>query len=324
MNSLFIPLRSNAAWFANDDTVARLNSQLKTAAMLYDQLLLEDGRYFITADAGGQGYQSHMPSQFLPKEDRDSIAYFTPGGTFSLAAGDKQVLSGIAAASYQADFFPVLNKSGIINETFLRWHNKNLNPAIENELKTRASRDVDSGRFNDVLPPHRFIQKALLAGVYRDMTLAHVLNMPCSMDYHAAPVIDRHRDGLATIEIRPLLWQYWLHLEFPDFSRLHWHEVCELRDSDAGRSFREMMGRLSTTVQDAIPSLESEADLKEIALTALSKEVAAELKARVSTPGSMLLSTCLNLAPFALPSIVKDLFAHENDRVSWISLLRHA
>lgn len=48
MSTLYLPLRSNAGWFATEDTQAELENRLKTFLIVYDELIIQDGVYEVT------------------------------------------------------------------------------------------------------------------------------------------------------------------------------------------------------------------------------------------------------------------------------------
>jgi len=86
MGDLYLPLRSNATWFATEGSSAALERRLKMLLVLYDHLLIQDGRYTLTLwDDGSQFLEGFYPLHQLGNIDRTRIHYATPGQVESVS-----------------------------------------------------------------------------------------------------------------------------------------------------------------------------------------------------------------------------------------------
>jgi K+/H+ antiporter YhaU regulatory subunit KhtT len=74
MRTTFLPLRTNAAWFANEKSLDGLHLRLKAVMMLYDKVVLQDGRYQCTVQKTGT-MDAFVSSAALGKNDRRRISF---------------------------------------------------------------------------------------------------------------------------------------------------------------------------------------------------------------------------------------------------------
>ena len=144
MSQLFLPLRSNAAWFTSADTRDALERRMKQYALLYDQVVLQNGRYrFVAVDSGG--VETYVPPG-VDDESRLSIDYYTPGSEFAVrisADPDGEwhpLIAGQTRASYAADFLPILHDAGMLSGDYFAWFNGD----IDQNAKAAAKAHVGS------------------------------------------------------------------------------------------------------------------------------------------------------------------------------------
>ena len=105
---VYMPLRSNAAWFADADCRKRLERQIKICLVLYDRIIFENGRYCVTAGVDGQGLQVMCPGDSYPG-DRTKISFFTPGDEFGVALDGKQIMTSTSQSIYEVDYLPIIH-----------------------------------------------------------------------------------------------------------------------------------------------------------------------------------------------------------------------
>jgi hypothetical protein len=123
-NRIFLPLRSNAAWFASADTRKDLERRMKRYALLYDEVVLQDGRYSFTVIPTGSADQ-YTPSR-MAGVDRSQISYFSPGGRFAIQVSREPggefhpLLEGEKIASYEVDFYPILHDAELLGRSLSR------------------------------------------------------------------------------------------------------------------------------------------------------------------------------------------------------------
>jgi hypothetical protein len=322
---IYMPLRSNAGWFGNSDARKRLERQIKTNLVLYDQLLFQDGRFEITAGDDGQGMQIWFPASSFPG-DRKRIEYFPPGGEFGVVAGEKAILRSISETGYSVDFFPIIHEARLEHATFIRWSNDDVLPEFRSAIETRVRDEILTQKFDAVLPENNYIRRHLLEGLYRDALLAHFYKCPFSVDSGVSRVIRLQQEQAIehwADEIPCTFYQYWVNLELPDLSELGWEEVCEFRESDAGQSFRAMVQRISCRMRKVLPETNDQRDLDHWIGREFNQELLSELSRRVTSTTRTLASLALNVIPFGfIPSALKDLKALDADETSWVSLVK--
>lgn len=322
---MFVPLRSNAAWFGDVDSRERLERQLKTYFILYDRIIFEGGRYRITAGIDGQGMEGIFPGNTFPG-DRTKIEFFNPGDEFGVSLGGVQVLQSTSQASYEVDFLPIIHDAGLEHATCIRWSDEEMNPELKRAIGDRVYRDLSSTEFDGVLPSNRYLRESVLKALYRDSLKAHFLKAPFCVDFHVRPVVEllqqKAKAQLAS-EIPAAFFDYWINLDLPDFSSLPWLELCEFRESDVGQSFRRMVHSVSDRVKAVLPTVEDQRDLDHWLAREFNKELLRELAQRLTTPAKTVASICFNLIPCGIiPGIMKDVKTLHDDQTSWVSIVQ--
>src|SRR4051812_28993048 len=112
MSAIFLPLRSNAAWFASQDYRQVLEQRLKNLALVYDQLVVQDGRYHRVVGESN-AFDIMMPPEQI--QDRSHLRFTSPGTPFKISiaetgTSDWHALGGgPALVNYDVDFFPLFS-----------------------------------------------------------------------------------------------------------------------------------------------------------------------------------------------------------------------
>ena len=164
---VFMPLRSNAAWFGDADCRERLERQIKTYLVLYDHIIFENGRYRITAGVDGQGIEMMCPGDSYPG-DRSKISFFPPGDEFGVEFGGKQLLSSTSQSAYEVDYLPIVRDAGLEHAGCVRWSDNDIKPEFKNAITQRVSQDLHGKALHDVLPENSYLRKHILEALYRD------------------------------------------------------------------------------------------------------------------------------------------------------------
>jgi hypothetical protein len=329
MSEIFLPLRSNAAWFTNADTRVALERRMKQYALLYDQVVLQNGRYRCIATEAG-GLEMYVP----PSEDveeRRSISFYTPGDQFALRVAEDPdgtwhpLLDGEVKASYEVDFFPIIHDAGLLGVDYFPWLNGDLEPAAKSKAKAAAGVDRRDSELRSVLPDVRFLRNSIIDGLYIDAALGQALELPFGVDAHTAAAIDWKRRQIQKMiapDVTATIFQHWIAVGCPDYSHLSWEELHDLRESPAGHDFRRMLERLTDRVQVALPNVEDTRALSEIVAREFNLELVRELLARKATYTKATLNLTANLIPYgSVPSTVKDLHDAIKEERSWVCLL---
>lgn len=323
--SIYMPLRSNAGFFQDDDCRARLERQIKTFLALYDFVILENGRIHLTAGSDGQGMQMQFPRNSYPG-DRTEISYFRQGSPFGIQMGGNQILASTCDVAYEVDYWPIMHRAGLTHASFIQWSDYSVNPDLKSAISDAVSADLGSKRFASVLPPNRFVQSHLLEGLYGDSLLACFLKVPYCVSDHASSVLElQQTQARATWAARlPVtFFNYWINLNLPDFASLPWDELCRFRETDVGVSFREMIKRISKDANELLPDITDQRDFDMWIANAFNKELLKELSQRVSSPASIVTSLCLNVVPYGfVPGVIKDVKTLYQDHSSWVSFVR--
>jgi hypothetical protein len=322
---IYMPLRSNAAWFGDDAAQARLERELKTNLALYDYVLLQDGRVQIVAGNDGQGFVMPHTAASFPG-DRTKIDYVQPGSAFGVIANGVQILASTCEIGYEVDFFPIVSQAGYQDATFIRWVQYEPTEVVCSKITSQVLCDLSDRNLLALLPANAFVRKQVLEGLYRDSVVAHGLKVPFTVDFHAMRVAQEQWKRAQTapaFEAPQKLYRHWLNLNLPDLSQLSWQQLYDFRESDVGRSFREMIHGVTTRAKEVMLAADDQRDLDQWLARELSKELLYELSNRVTTPASTVLSMASNLIPFGcIYGLAKDVSSFDADQNSWVSLVR--
>ena len=235
-------------------------------------------------------------------------------------------MSGKCQTAYDVDFLPIIHQAQLEEATFIRWSNDEVLPQFQSAIAQRVSREISSHEYDAVLPENSFIRRHLLEGLYRDALVANALNSPFSVDFNAIKVIGAQQKKASEIwanEIPGAFFKYWVNLELPDLSMLGWQELYEFRESDRGKSFRDMIHRISGRLKGVLPGIDEQRALDDWISKEFNKELLVELSRRINTPAKIIASICLNFIPFGfIPGIAMDAVALGGDQNSWVSLVK--
>lgn len=331
ISKAFFPLRSSADWFSSEATRAVLERRLKNHAILYDELIVQDGRYLVKHSLTGS-FDRYTPAGSI-KADRSVVSYFSPNDPFvvQVASGPDgpyhPIFRGPITASYEVDFFPLLKTAGVAESSFITWLDGDLNQQGKSIAQLAAKTDLDDDHIRSVLPGDRFVQSRLLNGLYIDSILADQVGVPFTVDAHAALAAERKSSQLIREgKLNPTcaFQNVWMSLMLPDFSDATWDEIVSARESGAGKDLRQMVARVVKTAGEALPYLNSEEDLLAVVRQQFNQELVEELRRRRSRPIGATLNMLLNLIPSGLGGVISvpnDLRKLVSERRSWVTFL---
>lgn len=328
-SSVFLPLRSNAAWFASPDHSLQLERRLKNLLMVYDELVVQDGRYHLVVEDRGILEAITPPDKV---HDRTVLDYKSVDTPFSVqVATDSEgpwhpLIGGPAIAHFEVDFFPLFHRAGIVAEPYLRWKHVQLSADAKTAVEQAAQHDLGTETLRSSLPEGQFLKRAIVQGFYGDSLLSSDLRMPLSTDYHVSPVIDWKNAQLAGVflpDIRFAFQHAWLNLRLPDVAEMSWHNVHTTRQSAAGRDYRKLITQITADAASALISARDAREIQEVLQQSIVKEVVSELLKRRMTLTDATISFGLNLMPVVGGYIgtAKDLLNIVNERRSWVALL---
>lgn len=327
MTQILLPLRSNAGWFHDQNTRSKLEYLIKNYMLIYDEVIFQNARYMCTIGENGS-IDLMIPTNSI---DRTKIKYFVPGESFKLLIGPSgetptnTLLDGPAVASYEVDYYPIINDAGLLNEKYFGW----LQSDIQEEDKKLAQKEIQNDRIKlnkiDNLPNNHFQKKKIIEAFYFDSLFAFRLNIPFLVYRNIFPLIKMKNEEAKQRWLPSLndtVYDNWLQLGLPDLGKSSWKDIHELRESLLGEDFRRMIERISVNVSSEITNIKNVEDIKILLSQEFSKELINEISALLKTDKELVFNTMLNFVPYgSIISSAADFIKIFNERKSWVSLL---
>ncbi len=250
-STIYFPLRSNASALFAGPGVAGVRRRVLAAALLNDQVVLEDGTHVAWAGAkGGSSFTAHgeHPVRWQTPGERGSATgaqhyvAVRPTGAPD-AAPFHPLVQTDAAFSWRATFEPFRNE---LPGSAAKWlsfgHVTDDGPAMEVVRGWESSDRLEQFRHYRLGPrpkAHRdgpFVHGAILAAGYHDLAVAATSGVAISIDHrHRLAVDARLRAG----DARPLGGHYALQLLLP--TEFSWSDVPDLRNHRALRDYRAIV-----------------------------------------------------------------------------------
>lgn len=325
MNRIFLPLRSNSGWFVNQNNRSELESRLKNCIMLYDEIVIQDGRYIYRGGESGS-FELFLPSNQYGG-DRKELAICETGNEFGVTLGDKRIIWGTAEVAYETDFYPIAYDAGIMGKDYVKWLAVDLPEKLKSTAKEAVDIDITDDELKQYLPDTSFQQKNILESLYFDSLLSFHIKLPLLTDYRMNPVIHWKNKKIGmhfdkTVE--NIFLNTWISIGLPDFGELPWDALIKLRESKAGQDFRRMVGQMSFTIRNNYHEIKEETELELLVQHFISKELVLQLRANLPRPQTAFWNLGLNLIPWGGGVVLggakdlKDLIAKRN---SWVSLI---
>lgn len=333
MRATLMPLRSNAAWFANEKSLDGLRRRLKTTLMLYDKVYLQDGRYQCTVQGNGS-MDAFAGAKTLRTWDRKKISFGEPGKEVGLLmvsgpvnikdlASGKPLRLPVPQAFFDADFYPLVEESGLRGHQDIHFIDGDWNQTIKGTaLQVFAQHKAGlQGAQPDGLPA----KKAKWTEVFiLDSIAGSAMKMDVTMDARAASQVDYLRHShLAKLEhnVPEVFIKEWLALGRPDFGDESWEWISKKRDSAAGKAYRDMLTSIENQVVAEAANLKSQEDVAALIRKLLFQEVVDELMERRTSPTDAGISLALNFTPVSLWGNVKECWQSLKEGRSWINFL---
>lgn len=329
MSAIFLPLRSNAAWFADEDSHSELGRRIKRLLLFHDALAVEDGRY--TASFVARGASDHF---FPPTSirDRARIQYRSLGTGYQVRVARSgtdefsPIISGALQASFEVDFWPVLSEAGITGADYIRWIEYELTDESKEIVRQAVFRARLDPRTEEGLPENRFLRGKIVEALHSDSMLAAGMGMPLSVDHHASLIVERSNMAATSRwrpEARAALADAWLTLGLPDPGAFDWDVVLRARESAAGADLRRLVDQLCAQAVFVLTGELSSADWREEARRLLVRELVTELLERRIGIADVGMNLGLSLIPYASTPISTALDVRRlvSETRSWVSLL---
>jgi hypothetical protein len=325
MNRIFLPLRSNSGWFVNQNNRSELERRLKNCVILYDEIVIQDGRYIYRGGKTGS-FELFLPSNQYGGNRRE-LAICETGNEFGVTLGDKKIIWGTAEVAYETDFYPIAYDADIMAKDYVKWSPVDLPEKIKNTAKEVANIDIEDDELKQYLPDTSFQQKNILESLYFDSLLSFHMKLPFLTDYRMNSVIHWKNKKIGmhfdkTVE--NIFLNAWISIGLPDFGELPWDKLIKLRESKAGQDLRRMVGQMSSTIRNNYYEIKEETELELLVQRFMSQELVLQLRANLPKPQTAFWNLGLNLIPWgggvALGGAkdLKDLISKRN---SWVSLI---
>ncbi len=254
----FFPLRSNAHALLAGRPASSVRSRIKIAALLYDEVYLQEGQHTLLAGPGGNMEwpypidESDLPTWQSSRDRGASI-----GRDFSLGMAPSDV-------SPDHQFHPVMHSSAEVAwRPTLEPIKRELPRAYEwlqfgrvkdppsSVLQPWIQADMQEGWLKDKLPNH-FVRRLVSGNANKDLIVGASLRAVVSLDdMHQSIITMRVRSGQA----KPAHGGVTLRVLIPDVSELDWPEIDELRGHKDLRYLRDVYREIEAEAWGSAASL---------------------------------------------------------------------
>jgi hypothetical protein len=332
MDSLLIPLRSNAAWFANEAAQAALEARIKAAVVTHDELIFQDGRYAVTVWDTGRAERMLLPGA-MPEEERQQIRYYKPGSSSEIrirADGGEAwhpIIGGPTIEILEVDYVPILTSSDLRNADFVTLQSFTATDDAANAFKRQAARDRAVPELMRALGAKVFQEAPITEALYFDSGLAKQLSAPFMTDLRVADFIKAKNRHLArdfwTVDLRLPILDTTMGVVLPDFTDLPWDQVMRIRESGAGRDLRRHLAAAAQEIAETATEMRDPKDL----VILIQKHYLHQLSALIRDENPTVRKALVNLAANLLPSVgtlvstaadIAGIVAHKG---SWVALI---
>jgi hypothetical protein len=202
MDTLLVPLRSNAAWFTTADSVLGLEARIKSALLIHDQLLFQDGHYLVTVWQDGK-MEFEVPPHQISEEQRH-LTYHQQGGEVRFGMVDNNsgellpILQGPAAQCFEVDFLPILKASGLVGQDYIALQVLVPADAAKAEIAAKATADKRNEHILDQLDGDIYQKHQVVEAAHYDTWMAVALDHPFIADQRIAPFISAKNGQVAS------------------------------------------------------------------------------------------------------------------------------
>lgn len=330
VSRVFFPLRSNAGWFESEQARSDLEERIKQSLLVYDEVWFQDGRYLCFV--GDDGFIEFMMAPDAYPGDRDGISYYRLGHPFELSVANvgeeswHPLLKGPALAAWEVDFYPILGKSGFLEDPAVTLALVDVPDREKARCKAEARQDVPRVQTENVLHGNTYYQQLVVQTYYVDSVLACALNMPIAVDPTIAQLA-LWKNSKITGELglptdRVMILNQVVKLAIPCLAGLSWEQVHSIRDSAVGRDFRKMIARIHDELTKEIPRLSNREDVKDVIARHFISELVDELRAISKTSTDVVLGIVANVMPVVgAAATAKEIWDLIRQRRSWVYLL---
>lgn len=294
MTSMYFPFRTNVHYWDVDPFDADLEGRIKLGALLYDELIFDEG-----------GYQAFIGPKLrfeirLPRLEQASDDFFDrhfppEGGEFAVAFGGVS-LESVAQRRYQVCFRRILTEAGIVDMPWITFTDLGLTKEAEDESRQLSEQDLNALHDGDI---DTFILTShILKSVNYDWMMGTLNRWDLNMD----PIHEtylRQKLSLVAKEVdflNPPVDFEILFPRLPDLSRVSWDQVLEAREHPSVVELRKRLGVLSKKTRQAYLAGESADAIHYYVETWINDQLLEEFGNRLMTPGQAIQKVAINLA----------------------------
>jgi len=241
--TIYLGLRSNTQYFASKQGFMKLDARLKTLALLYDHLVLEEGVYDCSVGPGGSTtfvtpYQD--PAQLKPV--RTLKHNFRVGVALTGSDQYDQVINSPTEKRYRAQFESTLQQLDALNPDWLSSTYFDATDDITREADNLASTWIwqDTNLLTDFMPEaSHWLRDVVIKSLYIDVARAYLSDVDVALDgFHSALIgrkvatdhIEESANGKRT-----------LRLLVPNVAVLGWEDINVLRKDIGISNLREKL-----------------------------------------------------------------------------------
>jgi hypothetical protein len=286
---IYFPLAANAAGLVVGAQWAAFERRVKLAALLYDELVLDDGYWIGSSGPGGRAEMRRprndpgFPGLQTARERASAKAL----NQFSLMVDTQELAGGPAEVVWRATFDPIKQKlpakaRWVEFATFkLNDEGKQLaDGLIDDDLRDT----VLAGRFRG-----RLTRDMVVTNAGHGFALASVIDAAVSMDrVHGEVIAARVRRGVASIA----MGRRALDVKFPAVGALSWSQVHEARSIRGLPKLRAVLAEIEAEAREIAAT---EAEIDRSILVGYDARIAAATEALKPSFRGVLTSTAISV-----------------------------
>jgi len=320
---ILLPVRSNRHWFSTSKSVSQLERVLKCYMVMYERVIVQDGQYVYCVVEDGSVLRASITREML--KDRSHPVFIEPSGTAQLSFGVKS--NGAVNTVWEknirdvvvVDFLSVLAQAGVSEDEC--WDFKSIDLSKTGKEKVaELLKPMEQTPHYSSIPANFTEHKTSLGDFFHDAYLAREMGLPFLCGYKVGSATNRGRPSSHfTVSPGSAFYRNWIQLGFPDFGDMDWEDVQKLRNSTAGRDFREMVARISEDVASSLSKHSDSSNVQIQVASGLIEELVAVVNRMRLTPGKIICG--LAISPVPILSTLATLPEYAEQKNSWVSML---
>jgi hypothetical protein len=243
-------LRSNVRFFASRLGFATLDSRLKAASLIYDQVVLEEGIYDCQVGEGGafQTVRQLMePEDLLPVRNR-------PGAPFGVSMAPtgstdfRTVLSATTEQVFRSQFHSFASEAHQAKADWIYWWTQDGSPSKADEVDKRLREwNWSESEFVKSLFPgkSRRLAELINANLNRDLAWSSALSADLAPDGLHGPLLSQKAGSRPEHARREGAAIHVLQLVLPEIRQASWSDIRSLRRDKGLTNLRAKLRELS-------------------------------------------------------------------------------